>query len=150
MRRMGLLLTLALGAFLAQDALAATAPPAVSLSLASIPRTSARGARYSATRVDDLEFTATISPQVRGAHRLSLKVFTPRGHLYQTLSASFSVSPVAPRKRPPLVAKKVSARLPVSGTLIATNSLYGRWKVVPFLDDAPNPCGRELRFEITK
>jgi hypothetical protein len=149
MRRLGLLLAVALSAFLAQDV--AAAPPAVSLSIGSIPKAKVRAPRYSAARVDDLEITATIAPQVRGEHRLALKVFTPRGHLYQTLGVPFTASSLPSRgPRPPSRTQKVSARLPVSGTLIVTSSLYGRWRVVPYLDDATQPCGREVRFEITR
>jgi hypothetical protein len=150
MRRAGLLLTVALSAFLVQDVAAGTAPAAVSLSIGAIPKVSVRGARYSASRVDDLEITATLAPQVRGAHRLALKVFTPRGHLYQTLALPFAAPAAPSRRRPPIVSQRVSARVPVSGTLIVTSSLYGRWRVVPYLDDAAQPCGRELRFEIAR
>ena len=179
MRRAGLLLTVALGAFPVPDVVAAA--PAVSLSVTSIPKVKVRAPKYSAAKVDDLEITATIAPQVRGTHRLALKVFTPRGHLYQTLSVPFAGPSAPSRRRPPIVSQKVSARLPVSGTLIVTSSLYGRWRVVPtygrvwvpevpptwapystgqwlwdsyygwtWVDDAPEPCGRELRFEIAR
>jgi len=149
MRRLGLLLTVALGAFLAQDL--AAAAPAVSLSIGSIPKMKVRAPRYSAAKVDDLEITATLAPQVRGEHRLALKVFTPRGHLYQTLRVPVTASSLPARgPRPPSRTQKISARLPVSGTLIVTSSLYGRWRVVPYLDDSAAPCGRELRFEITR
>jgi hypothetical protein len=107
--------------------------------------------RFSAAKTDDLEFLATVLPHVRGSHQLDLRIFTPRGHLYQTLAVPFAApsGPVRGRRMPPkpLV---VSARLPVSGTLIMTSSLYGRWRVVPHLDGASEPCGRELRFEITR
>jgi len=149
MRRLGLLVAVALSAFGVQDVGAAA--PAVSLSISSIPKVKARAPRYSAAKVDDLEITATIAPQVRGGHRLALKVFTPRGHLYQTLRVPVTASSLPARGPwPPSRTHKVSARLPVSGTLIVTSSLYGRWRVVPYLDDAAAPCGRELRFEITR
>jgi hypothetical protein len=149
MRPAGLVLTVVLGALGAQAA-GETAPPAVWLGVGSIPKLKVRWSRYSAAKVDDLEFTATIAPQVRGTHRLGLKVYTPRGHLYQTLSVRFVVPPVPSRRRPPFLPQTVLARLPVSGTLIVMNSLYGPWRVVPHLDDAAQPCGRELRFEITR
>ena len=145
MRRLGLLLAVALSAVLVQDVTAAA--PAVSLSISSIPKVKARAPRYSAAKVDDLEITATIAPQVRGGHRLALKVFTPRGHLYQTLRVPFTASSLPARgPRPPSRTQEVSARLPVSGTLIVTSSLYGRWSVVPYLGADGDACGRPLAF----
>ncbi len=43
---------------------------------------------------------------------------------------------------------QVTARLPVAGTSITLGSLFGRWTVVPFLDDGTAPCGRSRRFVI--
>jgi hypothetical protein len=155
MRRAGILLALTLltGPAWAQEAAtnAAVASPAVTLGIQSLPRAKVRALRYSAAKTDDLEFLATVLPHVRGSHQLELRIFTPRGHLYQTLAAPFVVPSRSVRERrtsPKTLV--VSARLPVSGTLIMTSSLYGRWRVVPYLDGATEPCGRELRFEITR
>ena len=59
----------------------------------------------------------------------------------------FEAQPTRGRRVPqrPLI---LSARLPVSGSFIMTSALHGRWRVAPHLDGAPQPCGRELRFEI--
>ncbi len=150
MRPTGIVLGLTLlgGAALAQEgeALRATASPAVALEVSSLPKLRTRALRFSAAKTDDLVFQARVLPRVRGSHRLELRLFTPRGLLYQTLSLPFDVRPARGRRLPrPLV---LSARLPVSGSFITTSALYGRWRVVPFLDGAPQPCGRELRFEI--
>ncbi len=152
MRPTGIVLGLTLlgGAALAQEGetLRATASPAVALEVTSLPKLRSRALRFSAAKTDDLVFQAKVRPQVRGSHTLELRLFTPRGHLYQTLSLSFDVRLTRGRRLPrPLV---LSARLPVSGSFIMTSALYGRWRVVPFLDGAPQPCGREVGFTIVQ
>ena len=42
------------------------------------------------------------------------------------------------------------ARLPVAGTSITLSSLYGRWRVQPYLDAQPGPCGPATDFTITE
>jgi hypothetical protein len=43
---------------------------------------------------------------------------------------------------------RLTARLPVAGTSITLGSLFGRWTVVPFLDNGTAPCGKSRRFQI--
>src|SRR5215468_9225233 len=50
---------------------------------------------YSATRILDLRLAVHMRSRLAGRHVLELKVFTPRGHLYQTLTAPFTST--APR-----------------------------------------------------
>jgi hypothetical protein len=45
---------------------------------------------------------------------------------------------------------EVSAKLPVAGTMIMTNSLYGRWTVEPYLDGGVRPCGQAQSFLLTQ
>jgi hypothetical protein len=45
---------------------------------------------------------------------------------------------------------QVTAKLPVAGTSITLGSLFGRWTVVPYLDDETAPCGRSRKFVIRK
>ncbi len=154
MRRVLLVFVLALGAGLV---LAREKPredlvqPLAWVSSESIPRTRGHSDRYSATKIQVLTFSAMVAPQVRGEHRLALRLYTPRGHLYQTLSVPFVV-PDLPRRRhaPPPRPILLSARLPVAGTPIVASSLYGRWRVVPHLDDADEPCGYDHRFWILR
>jgi hypothetical protein len=42
------------------------------------------------------------------------------------------------------------ARLPVAGTSITLSALYGRWRVEPYLDGQPGPCGPATDFTITE
>lgn len=124
---------------------------------------------FSATRILDLEFRAFLRRRLQGQHTLQLKVFTPRGHLYQVLTVPFTAPGHHPGKRqvdgyPQPVDEQearlvrlegahrhqVSATLPVAGTSIMTNSLYGQWRVEPYLDGEPEACGPPQSFAITQ
>jgi hypothetical protein len=154
MRRVTLVSVLALGAgvALAQDRPREerVAPPLTWISSQSIPQTRWYPDRYSASKIQVLVLGAMVSPLVRGEHHLDLRVYTPRGHLYQTLTAPF-VGPERSRHRhappPPTL---LSVRLPVAGTPIVASSLYGRWRVEPHLDAADEPCGHDHHFWITR
>jgi hypothetical protein len=130
----------------------ATPPPpggaCIAVRVAS-PKAPAARQAVSASKVVDLRIETHFARSLRGARRLELRVFTPQGYLYQTLAVPFDASPPAADRqspRPPL--RSVGVRLPVAGTAITTNSLYGRWRVVPFLDDEAEPCGGERAFVI--
>jgi hypothetical protein len=119
-----------------------------------VPVTRVRGDRgvgggpWSVRRVTDLHFEVRMRPGAEGTP-LELHVFTPNGHLYRKLQAE--VTRNAPgrsagrRRRPTPQAGTV---LPVAGTGIVRNGLYGRWTVVPHLADDPNACGRRAEFEL--
>ena len=108
--------------------------------------------RFSAARILDVEFGTALRKRLSGAHVLNLRVYTPKGHLYQELSVAFDAGqPVgasdaaeeARRRQPRMV-----ARLPVGGTSITNASLFGRWKVVPHLDLSQRPCSAASVFTI--
>jgi hypothetical protein len=122
---------------------------------------------FSATRILDVVFHVLTPRQLRGDHALDIKVYTPKGHLYQTLStrfpavaASASVTrafSLATLIRPERVhtvryaglkRQLVSARLPVAGTHIVSHSLYGSWRIAPHLDGSLAPCGEGRSFSI--
>jgi hypothetical protein len=156
---------------------AANACLAVTVSSPEAPK---KRGPYSATQILDLQFGARLRRRLAGEHVINLKVYTPRGHLYQQVDVPFSgaAAPFAaggaeasasPRMRrvdgypqplpeQQLVAVKtsvgrayqVTARLPVAGTSIMTSSLYGKWKVVPHLDGSLKPCGAATVFSITQ
>jgi hypothetical protein len=137
---------------------------------------------FSAAQTLDLELRARLWPmrQLSGDHVLRVKLFTPRGYLYQEITVPFHRDPPQPKKnkhevvafeptrilpgfpRPLKVQKthlvwknrrrydQVTARLPVAGTSITLGSLFGRWTVVPYLDEETAPCGRPQRFVIRK
>jgi hypothetical protein len=118
---------------------------------------------FPAHRITELQFDAVFLRRLRGVHVLELKLYTPRGYLYQVLtvpftggarSAGYRHVPGNPRvfvEREMRVGEsgtcRVSARLPVAGTWIMTSSLYGNWRVDAHLDGAVWPSGRR-RFTI--
>ncbi len=137
--------------------------------------------RFSARKTLDLQLRTQLKggSGLSGNHLLHLKLYTPRGYLYQTITVPFHRQPrraeqkhneelkyeptrVVPgfpraldvqntkRVRKGRRFHQVTARLPVAGTSITLGSLFGRWTVVPFLDDAAAPCGRSRRFRIRK
>jgi hypothetical protein len=132
------------------------------------PQDSSRQGRvpeFSASAIIDIRFTAVLRrPDDHGLVRL--KLFTPRGHLYQTLSVPFvangaaapqarnidgsSRSTLEQRAEPAATAAdyRVEARLPVAGTLIANEGLFGRWTVEPWLEGASTPCLAARAFVI--
>ncbi len=61
-----------------------------------------------------------------GTHSQRLELSAPDGSLYQQFSTQFTGTPV-------------ETRLPVSGTWITQNSLFGAWRVDVFLDDGGMP-----------
>jgi hypothetical protein len=101
---------------------------------------------FSASTILDLKLEAA----VKGGHQLEFKVYTPKGHLYQSLAATMS-APAAKEGRRHRETKKgtASATLPVAGTTIVTSSLYGEWKVEAFLDgEREFACAKPLSFVI--
>jgi hypothetical protein len=135
------------------------------------PRTKA--VSFSATKILDLEIGALMTRKLAGEHLLEIKVFTPRGHLYQSFAVPFA-APSGPRPTgegprlrqvdgypQPLVEQAmrpvraggqvrylVGARLPVAGTSIMTSSLYGSWRAEAYLDGGLKPCGPARTFAI--
>ncbi len=101
---------------------------------------------FSASAILDLKLEAT----VKGQHQLEFKVYTPKGHLYQSLAATMS-APAAKDGRRHRETKKdsASATLPVAGTTIVNSSLYGEWKVEAFLDGVREmACAKPVSFVI--
>jgi hypothetical protein len=110
--------------------------------VSSPDRVRSRSASFSAHKTLDLVFRMQLrkaeTPQL-----ITFRVFTPKGHLYQEIQA-------LPSSAAGRSASSVEARLPLAGTAIATSSLYGRWKVVPHLDDNPVGCAAGSVFTIAK
>jgi hypothetical protein len=95
--------------------------------------------RFSATRILALDFETRLSERRAHEHTVRLRLYTPSGFLYQVLAV-----PVAANRGH----RRVEARLPVAGTSIMASGLYGRWTVVPQLDDSSEPCGPSRHFVI--
>jgi hypothetical protein len=128
---------------------------------------------FSATEILDLELHVLFPRSLVGEHDVTLKVFTPNGHLYQTLAVPIvgqdphgkDVQAEHLRRVDgfphPMKVKKLkhvrwlgkhyshaSVLFPVAGTSIVTSSLYGRWSVEAYLDGDPEPSGRARHFRI--
>ncbi len=120
--------------------------------------------RFSATRVLDLELLTRFADDFTGDHLLRLKLLTPKGHHYQTLTVPVATAaeqnarrrvagfprPLAVRLADPVAgegsAPVVAVPLPVAGTAIVTSSLYGRWTVEAFVDDEPAACAAAVFY----
>jgi hypothetical protein len=119
----------------------------------------------SARKVEDLTLTVYFLTAVQGDHLLELKLLTPRGHLYETLTAPISSDPAArgerevanyPRPLPVQGLQTTTTRegtfastsmiFPVGGTAIVANALYGRWRVDVLLDHQPITCNMTNSF----
>jgi len=110
--------------------------------VAEIRSDQARHGRHSfrATRILDLEFETRLVGRLTRERSLQLRLYTPQGFLYQVLETK--LDPKRAWKR------RFEARLPVAGTSIMASGLYGRWRVVPHLDDRREPCGSARSFVI--
>jgi len=164
--RLCLLLTVAIGASLAFAAPPEFACTQLSVSSAAEPRTNAvKG--FSATKTLDLTLSLTFNDNPSTDHVAELKIFTPDGALYRSITlpipaaskeAVERVLPDYPRpiKERHLInistqaakAFKLDFTLPVAGTDIVANGLYGSWSAQPFLDGKPKPCTKTLTFKL--
>jgi hypothetical protein len=131
----------------------------------------APNARFSATRILDLDLVVHFTDTSPDGHVLHLKLLTPKGHHYQTLDTpiAFGLSaarpnsvrriegyphplPVrlaTPENRAGEPVHSVSVPFPVAGTVILTSSLYGLWTVEARLDGASVACAT-ARFHIVR
>jgi hypothetical protein len=135
--------------------------PCVSLAVSSTPATTNRAAvaRFSARSITSLNFDVLLASGAT-PEGLGLKLFTPNGHLYQQIDV-----PVAPegsletertlpgyelptrvavaRSQPSSegVASAVSLPpVPVPGTSITSNSLYGTWRAEAWTTGSSATC----------
>jgi hypothetical protein len=122
---------------------------------------------FSATRSADLIFHILFNTKPAEDHVVTLKVFTPKGHLYRQFDVPLASgtekryetarrlpgypNPVPVQTTSTMKAGKrkyesLDIPFPVAGSAIVTSSLYGRWNVEVFLDGAAEPCGRPTFF----
>jgi hypothetical protein len=105
----------------------------------------------SASEAKDLEIEIALSDEA-AAWPVQVKLFTPRGKLYQVLDA-VAETQTAPdgarsRRRPRRHTRSLVARFPVAGTQITSHALFGEWRAEAYLGDAESPCTRSLEFVI--
>lgn len=110
---------------------------------------------FRATEILEVQFAAQFRQRPTGDHLVEFKVYTPTGALYQTLTVPFTGQDRARQLRPvegypaALLERRIRqteqlkyyvfARLPVAGTWIVTNSLYGGWRVDAHFDGSLEP-----------
>lgn len=130
---------------------------------------------FSARAVLDVDVSVLVTTaeinRFRGDHLIEVRFYTPRGFLYQsmTIPVSFDKHKKGSKKRvdgyprslPVSVLEEVtvngkkyyaaSVRLPVGGTMITSNSLYGEWSVEAFADSLPfGDCTVRASFTINE
>ncbi len=123
---------------------------------------------FSATEILDIAFDVGFDGDLTGDHILDLKISTPNGHLYQVLTALVSsqatkqgtsvrvegyphplqVQVLKSRSATAKAVAGVVLSMPVGGSLIVTNSLYGIWEVKTFLDGSSAACSGPTRFNL--
>ncbi len=125
------------------------------------------GTAFSATKTTDLTFSVAFQRGFTGEHLVELRIFTPRGFLYQSMTVPAVIGgtgsgtrtvqgyphPLRVKSGPKFSYKgntlwKVDVPFPVGGTEIGRNSLYGTWKVQAYLDGSQDPCGAATTFGI--
>jgi len=119
------------------------------------------GARVFASEgVLELRFDVELNPPINGFHLLELILTNPNGHHYQTFAAPITGEPgmegrltkipgypnlvpaqlVSASKGPDGQPGSATLRLPVAGTPILSNSLYGVWRYAARLDGEEIDC----------
>lgn len=155
-------------------------PRCASIRIEAVPTADFTSSRetFRASVVTDLRFSVLFPPGTRfeGTEILTLKIRTPRGHLYRTLEAPVAASSVTagtdgtryvrgypfPLRESATTEVKtaqgpfvsvVSPPFPVGGTTIATASLYGSWSVEVMIESGGNAesrsgaCHAKFRIE---
>lgn len=129
---------------------------------------------FPATKVTDIEFAIVFSQQVAtqftNVHVVEFRVFTPSGNPYQSLTIPITIDPRRAGERhrvpgypdlvPVQVLKRIShgngnglfakVTLPVAGTPIVSNSLYGTWKADALVEEQTSACGTPALFTISR
>jgi hypothetical protein len=126
---------------------------------------------FSATEILDVVFEVEIENGSPGEHRVELEIYTPNGHVYRVLASVITIAAAKDGSEVPVAAlaslsspgrsnrmfgdsnaaNGVVLDLPVAGTLIVTNSLYGIWEVKPSLGGESAACTTgPIRFNLVQ
>jgi len=122
---------------------------------------------FSVTTTSDLLLTAVLDASTKGDHVLEIKVITPDGGLYRSITVpitdpgraakaqSLKGFPHALLTKPMIwtvigrrKALAVTVPFPVGGTDIVSNGIYGTWKLKASLDGAPSTCATASSFSL--
>lgn len=128
---------------------------------------------FSATEIIDVDFSVLLTPgaarRFAGSHVVEFRIHTPRGHLYQSIAIPFSSDANAKGKKvivpgypQPIETQlltevstdngknlRATVRLPVAGTAIVANSLYGMWTAQAYVDGETLACSKPVTFTLT-
>jgi hypothetical protein len=129
---------------------------------------------FSATQIIDIDLSVLFPPGIAakfaGNHKVEVRISTPRGHLYQSMTVPFTTDATRKGARVSIAGypdplemqvleevgtangKQLRAfvRLPVAGTPIVSNSIYGIWTAQAYVDDEPVACSKPAQFQITQ
>lgn len=129
---------------------------------------------FSATEVIDVQFaivfSKSVAAQFSDVHMVEFRIYTPQGHLYESITIPMTTNSRRSGERhrvpgyPDLVPVQVlqsirrgggqgmfaEVTLPVAGTSIVSNSLYGPWKAEAVVEDEIAACAQPMTFTITQ
>lgn len=116
-------------------------------------------AAFSASKTADLTISVLFPEDYSGKHALDLKLYTPNGYFYQSLTVPIVLAEDDdheerlkdyPNPVKTNVLRKIKYQdqeywkadiaFPVGGTAVTTNSLYGVWTVQLFVDGSTTSC----------
>ena len=125
--------------------------------------------KFSAVKTTDIKVHVVFPTTFKEEHVISLKFFTPAGHLYRQIDVPvtpeigregtqsrrlpgypYPVTVAVPEVRRVAgeLAPSIEVRFPVGGTSIATSSLFGMWRVNGMVDGVELRCFRPMTFGI--
>jgi hypothetical protein len=102
---------------------------------------------FSAGESKDLEIGISVS-DAAATLPVRVKLFTPRGKLYQVLDAAAELSSDDGNRRSRRRTRALAARFPVAGTQVTSYALFGEWRAEVYLDGSEAPCAQPLEFVI--
>ena len=126
-------------------------------------------AKYSVVKTTDIKVHVVFPTAFKEEHVISLKFFTPAGHLYRQIDVPitpeigregtqsrrlpgypYPVTVAVPEVRRVAgeLVPSIEVRFPVGGTSIATSSLFGMWRVNGMVDGVELRCFRPMNFDI--
>lgn len=129
---------------------------------------------FSATKVLDVDFAIVFSKEIAAqftnVHVVEFRIYTPQGNLYQSISIPMTSDATKAGQKhrvagyPDLIPIQIlqpithglgrgmmaKVTLPVAGTPIVNNSLYGTWSAAAVVEDEVAPCSTPVQFTITQ
>ena len=126
--------------------------------------------KFAAYETSDIYFNYLFPEKMEGEYLISLRIYTPNGHLYRQMDHPVILGgraveggrKVAGYPYPVKVLttnrtvmdersyERARANFPVAGTSIMTSSLYGTWRVEILVDGQLQSCEKEIKFRIVE